>query len=290
LNRLVGAKVHLTLHHDPKLYFIRADKRQLEQVIMNLVVNARDAMPDGEEVRIETENRIIQKNWHQDNAIVPAGTWVVVRVVDKGMGIPIERLPKIFEPFYTTKKPGEGTGLGLSTVYGIVKQTGGYVFAESNVGQGTVFTLWLPASDLDEALVVEEPRPDAVPGVARRGGEVILLVEDEAPVRAFASRALRLRGLSVLEADNGELALALLSDLETRVDLFVTDVIMPGKDGPTWVIEALKERPEVRVIFISGYAEEAFSEHKALIPDSSFLPKPFSLLELIEAVVTQLER
>jgi two-component system cell cycle sensor histidine kinase/response regulator CckA len=126
--------------------------------------------------------------------------------------------------------------------------------------------------------------------VPRRGGEVVLLVEDEAPVRAFASRALRLRGYSVLEADNAEAALALLADPALHVDLFVTDVIMPGKDGPTWVREALEHRPEVKVIFVSGYAEEAFAEHKALIPESSFLPKPFSLVELTQAVQAQLAK
>jgi two-component system cell cycle sensor histidine kinase/response regulator CckA len=288
LNRLVGAKVRLILEHDPELRFIRADKRQLEQVVMNLVVNARDAMPSGGEVRIETGNRTLDRPWQQDNATVPPGSWVIVRVTDGGTGIPPERLHKIWEPFYTTKRPGEGTGLGLSTVYGIVKQSGGYVFAESEVGRGTVFTLWLPAQDGD---VVLPPEPVAAPmAVPRRGGEVVLLVEDEAPVRAFASRALRLRGYTVLEADNAEAALALLADPALHVDLFVTDVIMPGKDGPTWVREALEARPDVRVIFVSGYAEEAFAEHKALIPDSGFLPKPFSLVELTEAVQAQLAK
>ncbi len=289
LNRLVGAKVRLTLEHDPELRFIRADKRQLEQVVMNLVVNARDAMPEGGEVRIETGNRVIDRPWQQDNATVPPGSWVIVRVIDGGSGIPPERLPKIWEPFYTTKRPGEGTGLGLSTVYGIVKQSGGYVFAESEVGRGTVFTLWLPAHD---GSAMPPPAPAAAPEatVPRRGGEVVLLVEDEAPVRAFASRALRLRGYSVLEADNAEAALALLADPALHVDLFVTDVIMPGKDGPTWVREALEHRPEVKVIFVSGYAEEAFAEHKALIPESSFLPKPFSLVELTQAVQAQLAK
>ena len=288
LNRLVGAKVHLTLEHDPDLRFIRTDKRQLEQVVMNLVVNARDAMPEGGEVRIETENVTLERPWLQDSAAVPVGPWVLVRVSDEGTGIPPDRLPKIFEPFYTTKKVGEGTGLGLSTVYGIVKQSGGYVFAESEVGRGTVFTLWLPAQ-LGAPAPVEAPVAQPV-SAPRRGGEVVLLVEDEAPVRAFAARALRLRGFTVLEADSAKAALALLADPGLHVDLFVTDVIMPGKDGPTWVREAQATRPDVRVIFMSGYAEEAFAEQQALIPDSVFLPKPFSLVDLTRAVQSQLDR
>ena len=286
LNRLVGAKVRLTLHHDPDLRFIKADKRQLEQVILNLVVNARDAMPKGGEVRIETENVALSESRTQDNAIIPAGPYVIVRVTDEGTGIPPERLPKIFEPFYTTKRLGEGTGLGLSTAYGIVKQTGGYIFAESEVGRGTVFTLWLQAHDRATTMAARPPAA-ALPS-PRRGEGVVLLVEDEAPVRAFASRALRLRGYSVLEADGAEAALALLSDPRLIVDLFVTDVIMPGKDGPTWVREALLDRPQTKVVFVSGYAEETFAEHKTQIAGSVFLPKPFSLNDLVRVVQAQL--
>ena len=171
LNRFVGEKVRLALHHDPAALHVRADRRQLEQVIMNLVVNARDAMPEGGEVRIETENVTLERPWVQDSAAVPVGPWVLVRVSDEGTGIPPDRLPKIFEPFYTTKKVGQGTGLGLSTVYGIVKQSGGYVFAESEVGRGTVFTLWLPASaGVPEPVAQPVAQPVAVP---RRGGEVV---------------------------------------------------------------------------------------------------------------------
>jgi two-component system, cell cycle sensor histidine kinase and response regulator CckA len=513
LNRLVGEKVLLTLHHDSDLRPIRADKRQLEQVLMNLVVNARDAMPQGGEIRIETETVHLTRPLRRDRATVPAGHYVMLRVVDQGVGIPAEVLPQIFEPFFTTKRQGEGTGLGLSTAYGIVKQTGGFIFADSTVGAGTVFTLYLPAAeqsaspparpdaamswslpvqdvaraadplvltadqrrwdrDGDDARApgtlpgdgpdladgadpladpatsvpaatleeVEEnstvptfasvrrgllpstetsepqvaastqlpseddaaraaelilrmslavsddglPGTDGEPGSGApylspgaatlqpigalsplhgaapdqggpagstdprasdrtppaiqqdgsgaahlRNGEpvlppdldthahtvasqptarepvrttstaaetpadtlrepVVLLVEDEAPVRAFASRALRLRGFAVLEADSAEAALSMLRDPALDVDIFVTDVIMPGKDGPTWVREALANRPTTKVIFVSGYAEEAFSEQKALIPNSVFLPKPFSLTELTSTVQRQL--
>ena len=283
LNRLVGERVSLVVEHDPALRPVRADKRQLEQVLMNLVVNARDAMPGGGEVRVSTHNRHLAAPLERDRATVPPGDYVVLRVADNGTGIPPDRLPKIFEPFYTTKKPGEGTGLGLSTAYGIIKQTGGYIFADSEVGRGTVFTLWLPAQDAAEP-AAPAPQPAAAPAPPRRAEGVVLLVEDEAPVRAFASRALRLRGYTVVEADSAETALAILADPALAVDLFVTDVIMPGKNGPTWVREALASRPDTRVVFVSGYAEEAFAEHKALIPHSRFLPKPFSLTDLTATV------
>jgi len=291
LNRLVGEKVTLTLNHDPAILPIRADKRQLEQVLMNLVVNARDAMPDGGEIRVETENQVLTAPLVRDRATVPPGSYVLVRVLDAGVGIAAEKLPKIFEPFYTTKRPGEGTGLGLSTAYGIVKQTGGFIFADSEVDKGTIFTLYFPSCERPAPVPVVAPVVAPViepPGPPRKPDGVILLVEDEAPVRAFASRALRLRGYSVLEADSAETALAMLADPGLVVDIFVTDVIMPGKDGPTWVREALAARPDTKVVFVSGYAEDAFPEHKSLIPNSVFLPKPFSLTDLTATVQRQL--
>ncbi|MBI1418260.1 MAG: response regulator [Limimaricola sp.] len=289
LNRLVGEKVKLTLNHDPELQAIRADKRQLEQVIMNLVVNARDAMPAGGEIRVETENLTLASPVERDRATLPAGHYVLVKVIDEGHGIAPEKVGKIFEPFYTTKRTGEGTGLGLSTAYGIVKQTGGFIFVDSEVGIGTVFTLYLPSYDKLPLTEVPAPVRPAPPRASGPVSGVVLLVEDEAPVRAFASRALRLRGYTVLEADSAEAALALLSDPELVVDIFVTDVIMPGKDGPTWVREALHARPETRVVFVSGYAEDAFGEHQAQIPNSVFLPKPFSLRDLTATVQAQLD-
>ncbi len=287
LNRLVGEKVSLTLSHDPVLQSIRADKRQLEQVLMNLVVNARDAMPDGGEIRIETECTTLSEPMERDRVTVPEGQYVSVRVVDEGVGIAPDKLQKVFEPFFTTKRTGEGTGLGLSTAYGIVKQTGGFIFVDSTPGKGTCFSLLFPVLDVQpvQTKVVAKAEPAAAP---KHGDGVILLVEDEAPVRAFASRALRLRGYTVLEADSAEAALKTLEDDSLNVDLFVTDVVMPGKDGPSWVREALKTRPEVRVVFVSGYAEDKLSNDQASIPNSVFLPKPFSLNDLTETVHRQL--
>ncbi|MDM7459046.1 MAG: ATP-binding protein [Paracoccus sp. (in: a-proteobacteria)] len=281
LNRLVGERVVLTITHDPNLRPIRADKRQLEQVIMNLVVNARDAMPQGGEILVRTENMTLQEALHRDRAALPAGDYVRISVADQGCGIAPDNLAKIFEPFFTTKRTGEGTGLGLSTAYGIIKQTGGYIFCDSVLGQGTQFSIYLPAQavalDRADAPTVEAriaPRLDA--SRKRR----ILLVEDEAPVRAFAARALKLKGHEVLEAESGEAALELLTDSDVMVDLLLTDVVMPGLDGPSWVREARLTRPSVGVIFMSGYTEDIFADGGSPLEKSAFLPKPFSLYEL----------
>lgn len=375
LNRLLGEKTALHYSQDTGLGTIRADKRQFEQVLMNLVVNARDAMPEGGTIALRATNSTLRQDLRRDRATVPAGDYVLLQVRDQGIGIAPERLPRIFEPFYTTKRAGEGTGLGLSTVYGIVKQSGGFIFVDSAVGEGTTFSLYFPVhsrpaarrevTDLgsflpagfgpaagpqrrrpdgaeevvetppepapspggpgaaggdgadaavvaalqaalgpagnglarsaptDSALLAAEPtrRPSSAPAVKPLGqgdAGVILLVEDEAPVRAFAARALRMRGYTVLEAGSAEEALDILEAEELRVDVFVTDVVMPGMDGPSWVREALKRRPAVRVVFISGYAEESFSETRARIPNSVFLPKPFSLGELTATVQGQI--
>lgn len=287
LNRLVGEKVQLTLSHDPVLQPVRADKRQLEQVLMNLVVNARDAMPEGGEIRIETEVLTLTEQMCRDRATVEPGDYVTVKVIDSGMGIPADKLQKVFEPFYTTKRTGEGTGLGLSTVYGIVKQTGGFIFVDSALGRGTEFTVFLPVCNVSEPTQCQaENVPDT--RTARQGEGVVLLVEDEAPVRAFATRALRLKGYTVLEAESAEDALMILEDRNLNVDVFVTDVVMPGMDGPTWVRKAMETRPDVHVVFVSGYTEGAFDESGPQLPNSTFLPKPFSLTQLTEAVFEQM--
>lgn len=288
LNRLVGERVGLVLEHDPVLRTIRADKRQLEQVMMNLVVNARDAMPEGGEIRVTTEGLTLNSPLKRDRAAVSPGDYVLVKVQDQGVGIAPDMLQKVFEPFYTTKRTGEGTGLGLSTVYGIVKQTGGFIFVDSVVGQGSCFSLLFPVhnevAEADGQIAAAEETTDGTAG----HDAVILLVEDEAPVRAFASRALRMRGFKVLEAASAEEALELLQDPEMEVNVFVTDVVMPGLDGPSWVRKALEDRPDVKVVFVSGYAQESFHDDQSNIPNSTFLPKPFSLVELTDTVQRQL--
>jgi two-component system cell cycle sensor histidine kinase/response regulator CckA len=286
LNRLVGEKLRLDLHHGAGIGTIRADRRQLEQVIVNLVVNARDAMPQGGTIRLQTQALHLADNLARDRAVVPAGDYAVIQVIDTGTGIAPDMLQVIFEPFYTTKKSGEGTGLGLSTAYGIVKQSGGFIFVDSVIGQGTTFTLYFPIHNRPADAPADPPAPK--PTAMRQGEGVVLLVEDEAPVRAFAARALRLRGYTVLEAACGEDALSLLTDDQMGVDLFVSDVIMPGLDGPSWVREAQTRRPDVPVIFVSGYAEDVMAEHQHRIPNSTFLPKPFSLTDLTLAVQAKL--
>lgn len=288
LNRLVGETVTLTLTHDPVLKPIRADKRQLEQVIMNLVVNARDAMSGSGEISIQTENISLNMPMKRDRVTVPVGDYIAVRVQDAGIGIDEEALQKIFEPFYTTKRVGEGTGLGLSTAYGIVKQTGGFIFADSKMGQGTCFSLLFPASDQEECTKAKTTLN--LPVLAKEPcSGVVLLVEDEAPVRAFASRALSMRGFTVIEAESAESALEILEDPILQVDVFVTDVVMPGMDGPTWVQKALEQRPNVKVVFVSGYAEGAFQGKMPKLATSVFLPKPFSLTDLTATVQDQLD-
>lgn len=287
LNRLVGEKVELSLEFDPSARTVRADKRQLEQVLMNLVVNARDSMPKGGGIVISTSKKRISEPYSRDRVVVEPGQYVSIKVTDQGCGIAADKLQKIFEPFYTTKRTGEGTGLGLSTVYGIVKQTGGYIFVDSELGQGTEFTLLLPTS-VNNVKIKAAPVQQPIKLVRKSEENVILLVEDEATVRTFAARALKLRGYTVVEAASGEEALEILSDKNLKIDVFVTDVIMPGLDGPSWVKLALATRPQVGVVFVSGYAEENFQTHQARIPNSVFLPKPFSLDQLTTTVNQQL--
>ncbi|HRO11971.1 MAG TPA: ATP-binding protein [Amaricoccus sp.] len=289
LNRLLSDKVTLRIEHAPDLAPVRVDERQIEQVIMNLVVNARDAMPRGGEVRITTRNVRLGHDLHRDRAVILRGDYVIIEVADSGHGIPEGKLNKIFEPFFTTKQVGEGTGLGLSTAYGIVKQTGGFIFADSPPGRGAIFTIYLPAYDKGGPVAPAEEEPEVRRPRDLTGRGLVLLVEDEDPVRSFAARALRLRGYTVVEAASGEEALEILEDPALHVDIMLSDVIMPGLDGPAWVREAQKARPDAKVIFMSGYAEDAFSGGDSGVRGANFLQKPFTLNELTERVKDQLQ-
>ena len=290
LNRLLGEKVNLRIDIDDDLNLVRVDERQLEQVIMNLVVNARDAMLDGGEVVISARNVVLKKVLERSRATVPTGNYVCINVKDTGTGIPSDNIEKIFEPFYTTKRVGEGTGLGLSTVYGIIKQTGGFVFVDSILEQGTEFIVYLPSYTGGATRTPEKEKTiPALPSNTSVSGK-ILLVEDEDPVRSFTTRALRMRGYEVDEAENAEKALELLAANGGRYDLYISDIIMPGKDGPTWVREALQQYPDTKVIFMSGYAEDAFEDGKPDINDAGFLQKPFSLSDLSEIVSQSLSK
>lgn len=286
LNRLVGETITVKMVHGRNIGPVRVDPGQLEQVIVNLVVNARDAMPGGGDLAIKTAHVSTDESKTLGYEIMPAADYVAISVSDSGCGIPQEHLGKIFEPFFTTKEVGKGTGLGLSTVYGIVKQTGGFIFADSIVGKGTTFTIYLPVHQAAPATPSEKTdvagkTSEPVPDLWGRG--TVLLVEDEATVRAVAKRALERKGYEVLSATNGEEALEILETCDQTIDLLISDVVMPMMDGPTLVGHARKLYPELRIIFISGYAEEQL--RKSIdVHDVSFLPKPFSVQQLAEAV------
>ena len=284
LRRLLGEKVELEYKHGRDLWPVMADINQFEQVVMNLAVNARDAMPDGGKVVISTRNIPAADIAGFNYSLLPPGDQVLIEVSDTGTGVAPNIRDKIFEPFFTTKEVGKGTGLGLSMVYGIVKQSNGFIFCESEPGKGTTFRIFLPRHT--PAAEEKTPEKDSKPGTPRdlTGQGTILLVEDEEAVRAFAARALRSRGYTVLEAGSGVEALDVLEGHHGPLNLVVSDVVMPEMDGPTMLVELRKRLPDVKVIFISGYAEEAFRKN---LPDGlefGFLPKPFTLKQLVEAV------
>lgn len=290
LRRTLGEKVEFDLVLGRDVWPVHADPNQLVQVVLNLAVNARDAMPDGGKLSINTRN-VPRRELAALAMPEPAepGDYVLIEVTDTGTGIPEDIRDKIFEPFFSTKGVGEGTGLGLATVYGIVQQTGGQLYVESEMGEGTTFGILLPRHEADEEEASEPvaagaPKADAA-GVEDLTGEgTILLVEDEDAVRSFAARALATRGYTVLEASTGAEALEVMEGVNYEVDLVVSDVVMPEMDGPT-LLKALRERkPDVKIIFVSGYAEEAFKRNLEGQTDFSFLAKPFGLKQLAQAV------
>jgi two-component system cell cycle sensor histidine kinase/response regulator CckA len=280
LRRLVGEGIELKLDQAQDLWLVYADETQISNAIINLVVNARDAMPKGGSVTLRTANETVTVPSAFGAAIMPAGDYVRIEVADTGSGIAKEHLGKIFDPFFTTKDVGQGTGLGLATVYGIVKQTGGYIAVDSERAKGTVFRIYLPRHK-GEALA-----PEAEPLVARdiTGQDTILLVEDEDAVRSFAARALKLRGYQVYEASGGEEALEIVKKNQDKIHLLITDVMMPNMDGPTLVRAVKRLRPDIQVIFMSGYAEETFRRNDEKAEDLHFLPKPFGLKQLAAKV------
>jgi two-component system cell cycle sensor histidine kinase/response regulator CckA len=282
LKRLLGETVDLVVKHGRSLGPIRADPGQLEQVIINLAVNARDAMAakGGGTLTIQTYSVKADQVAELGSDILPIADYSALSVTDTGTGIPSSVLGKIFEPFFTTKEVGKGTGLGLSTVYGIVKQSGGFIFADSKVGEGTRFVIYLPVHR-EEAGAAKARKTDKAKKDELWGSGTVLLVEDEPMVRSVAARALTRHGYTVITADNGEDALEIIAKNEP-IDLLISDVVMPGMDGPTMVREARQSRPELKILFMSGYAEEQL--RKSIdIENVNFLPKPFSVTELAEA-------
>jgi two-component system cell cycle sensor histidine kinase/response regulator CckA len=298
LRRLIGEKVSLEVKHGRDLWPVKADISQFEQVVINLAVNARDAMPDGGKLTVRTANVPAAESAQVQYKGMPAADYVLVEVSDTGTGIPAEIIDKIFEPFFSTKEVGKGTGLGLSTVYGIVKQTGGFVYPDSEPRNGTTFRIFLPrhvpgaeetaaalpqaeAPGLAETTLAEEARH---PSADLTGRGTILLVEDEEGLRALNARGLASRGYTVLEAGNGVEAIEVLGRHDGQVDLVVSDVVMPEMDGPTLLKELRKTNPALKIIFVSGYAEDAFEKSLPAGEQFAFLPKPFTLKQLVAAV------
>ena len=290
LKRMIGEKNQLSVEHGRNIWPVRADVVQLEQVIINLVVNARDAMPSGGAITIRTANISEDESANlKFEGMVPAD-YVLIDVQDTGTGMSPEVLAKIFEPFFTTKELGKGTGLGLSTVYGIVKQTEGFIYPVSTVGVGTTFKIFLPRYVPTAEESSAKAAAAAAPARDLTGHERILLVEDEESVRAFSARALRATGYEMLEAEGGEEAIEVLEDHDYQVDLIISDVVMPEMDGPTMLKSIRHKMPDLKIIFVSGYAEE--SVRRDIEDDQSvdFLPKPYSLDQINSKVKEVLSR
>jgi two-component system cell cycle sensor histidine kinase/response regulator CckA len=282
------------------LWVVMVDRGQFDQVIINLAVNARDAMPGGGTLTIRTQNIAADETVQRGHEVMPAGDYVLIEAMDTGVGIAKENIGHIFEPFFSTKDVGGGTGLGLSTVYGIVHQTGGFIFVDSAPGEGTGFGIYLPRykGEAGEGFTqpqeqaekaVRPPKPPPPPGADADTGDLtgagtVLLVEDEEAVRMFGARALRNKGYRVLEASNGETALDVINSTDETIDLIISDVVMPGMDGRTLIQLVRQEMPDIKLILMSGYAENSLVEDIGNDPTIRFLAKPFSLKELAGTV------
>ncbi|KQO80936.1 PAS domain-containing sensor histidine kinase [Rhizobium sp. Leaf262] len=304
VDRLIsGTNVKLEVDYGRDLWPVKTDLSQFEQVLINLCVNARDAMPDGGKIKIITRNMSAQDVVALGRSDIPSEDLVMIEVADTGTGIPPEIMDKIFEPFFTTKEVGKGTGLGLSMVYGIVKQSGGYIYPDSEVGRGTAFRIFLPRHIIEvvhqtEAEIAARTIADAAAAKDAAKEEpvdltgksaVVLLVEDEEAVRRGGKRMLETRGYTVHEAGSGTEALEVMEELEGKVDIVVSDVVMPEMDGPSLLRELRKSYPDMKFIFVSGYAEDAFAKNLPADAKFGFLPKPFSLKQLAVAVREMLD-
>jgi two-component system cell cycle sensor histidine kinase/response regulator CckA len=301
IGRLIGENIELKMIHGRDLGCVRVDPVQLEQVIINLAVNARDAMSDGGDLTVRTSNINIKSSDDlaktmmapaADEEIEP-GDYVLVEVIDTGCGIEKEKVGAIFEPFFSTKEIGSGTGLGLATVYGIIKQTDGYIYVSSKIDKGTKFSVFLKRYNKevkdDKKLIEDKKEQKGSATVDLTGQGTILLVEDEAPVRIFSNSALVSKGYTVLEAENATKALEIVKDHGKEIDVIISDVVMPGMSGPDMVKEITKKHKDVKIIFISGYGEDAFIESFGDERKFNFLSKPYSLKQLATKVKDVLE-
>jgi two-component system, cell cycle sensor histidine kinase and response regulator CckA len=287
LRRLIGEKVTLDVQRH-EVWPVKADLSQFEQVIVNLAINARDAMPEGGKLTVRASNVTQSETSKFEGWSLPAGDYVLVEVADTGTGIPPDIIGRIFEPFFSTKEVGKGTGLGLSTVYGIIKQTGGFIIPESELGKGTVFRIFLPrhTPTAEDMASIKPAATESRPARAAddTGQGTILLVEDEEGLRGLNARGLKSRGYNVLEAGNGLEAIELIDGHDGSIDLVVSDVVMPEMDGPALLKELRKRSPNLKIIFVSGYAEEAFAKSLPEGGQFEFLAKPFTLKQLVAKV------
>ncbi|MDI6752990.1 MAG: PAS domain S-box protein [Thermodesulfobacteriota bacterium] len=285
LRRLIGEDIQLLTILDQELWSVKVDPGQIEQVIMNLAVNARDAMPRGGKLTIETTNVVLDKNYAKQYVSVKPGPYVMMAVSDNGCGMDKEIQSHLFEPFFTTKEKGKGTGLGLSTVYGIVKQSGGNIWVYSEPGQGTSFKIYLPkAAEAGK----EKYRPIESPRIlARQGTETILLVEDEKAVRTMIRKTLQSNGYTVLEAHHGQEALHICDQYSGPIHLMVTDVVMPQMSGKELAEKLTPKRPEMKILYMSGYPDNSIVQHGVLEPGTEFLQKPFTF-NTLEAKVRKI--
>jgi two-component system, cell cycle sensor histidine kinase and response regulator CckA len=286
LRRMIGEDIDLSISLDPNLGRIRADQGQIEQVVMNLAVNARDAMPNGGKLVIEAANFEIDRAFAARYAYpVLPGSYILLTVADSGTGMDAATQQRIFEPFFTTKEKGKGTGLGLSTVYGVVKQSSGYIDVYSTVGKGTTFNIYLPRTNSQE----EGDAHDTSPLGETGGTETILLVEDEDTLRALTKNLLELKGYKVLEAAHGAAALEVAAGTKGEIDLLLTDVVMPGINGRVLADQLKAQRPAMKTMFMSGYTGQRVGEETNLGAGSIFLQKPFSREQLARKVREALE-
>jgi CheY-like chemotaxis protein len=272
LRPLLGADIELKMRLSSDLWNLQADPGQIDQVVMNLAINASDAMPEGGTLTIETSNVEVDEEYGDTHYEVSSGAHVMLAVTDTGIGIEKEAQARIFEPFFTTKEKGKGTGLGLATVFGIVKQSGGHIWVYSEPGHGTTFKVYFPkVGGAAETLPPQRPAPESV-----RGSETLLLAEDDDRVRAVAAQILRRHGYVVLEAVNAADALVVAEKQEWNIDLLLTDVVMPGQSGRLLAERLQRQRPETRVLYLSGYTDDAILQHGLLTSGVAFLQKPFT--------------
>ncbi|HZD54701.1 MAG TPA: ATP-binding protein, partial [Candidatus Aquicultoraceae bacterium] len=287
LRRLIGEDVELVTVAAADLWKVKVDPGQIEQVVMNLAVNARDAMPSGGRITIETANAVLDDAYLGSHPAVRPGPYVMLAVSDTGMGMDEETQNRMFEPFFTTKEQGKGTGLGLSTVYGIVKQSDGYIWVYSEIGEGTTIKVYLPQA---EEPVAETPSPGKPAHSGEKGWETLLLAEDEDLVRELARTILVEKGYRILEARNGREAVGIALRHEGPIHMLVTDVVMPQMSGRELARRMERIRPGIRVLYMSGYTENAIVHHGVLDSGTAFVQKPFRIETFLRTVREELDR